>query len=851
MPDLYKVMAHVPSDVSWEDDSFASGWTASYVTLSQDGDIGWLTCEAIYMSGWIEKTGLNINAATYRYCIVCVKGSHQFAVEVYDGSWKQVTSGYENAPSDYDVKVYDLAGITTGTITGIRLCVGNVAELKNAKYDFIAFSKRFPQFLQDVMDIRVHQRESDIDEFEAIVDSKGPIEDDTVLLIHFDEGLGGKAFDDSKYENHGTISGAAWIDGKILKALSYTTDDYVSIATSAGGPLDPDVFSVEAWILTDTLASGTRRIFQRASSTYGLYLSGSFIVIYAYCGGVFKSVAYNIASLGTGVWIHTMGRYDGSYLRLYVNGVEVGTPVQATGAVTDGGATAYIGCASPGTQHWEGDIDELRIYNRALTVDEIKHTYRRGLPYRVFVQGRHIRIWINGFKVFAGVVEEVTPEEGGILRASGRCFGQKLLLRTKSKTFNVREVSLAVKDFIEDLTEVTTFQVGTPSPTVNITKDYKYEYIMDGLKDLAKQAGSDWEVKLGMGNDLRFRSRASAAVPTAPAVNESSGQILAGVRKESDSFRLFNKVTVVGGELSNFNNNPDDYTDTGDGASWVAAGGGTVTEDKGSIAYGECSLKFAWTSYLAELICRYDLGATGEDLTPFKYLKFHHRTDSSGIQKNPAEADFRFIARLKDTAGVTATKQYLPRGSVQPAQNFAEAILELSTFSTGGGFDWTHIRYIELECDSDRTAPGEGVKGNYWIDRLHFYASNVTKTASDSSGEFKHIREYLYRDDKLIDPDFVSEVANALLNILKNTEKRFRIPVVGNPSIQVGHKVTVNSPTHGLNGTYYVVEAGHRVSSKDGYVTEMTLEKPRLYLETLLAEAIERRIKIIERGRIA
>ena len=108
MADQYKVIVHAPSDVGWEDDSFASGWTASYVTLSQDGDVAWLTCEATYMGGWIEKTGLNINAATYRYCIVCVKGSHQFAVEVYDGAWKSVTGGYVTCPSDYEVKIYCL-----------------------------------------------------------------------------------------------------------------------------------------------------------------------------------------------------------------------------------------------------------------------------------------------------------------------------------------------------------------------------------------------------------------------------------------------------------------------------------------------------------------------------------------------------------------------------------------------------------------------------------------------------------------------------------------------------------------------------------------------------------------------
>jgi len=193
--------------------------------------------------------------------------------------------------------------------------------------------------------------------------------------------------------------------------------------------------------------------------------------------------------------------------------------------------------------------------------------------------GRHLRIFLKGSvgelrKVFAGVIEESTPDDaaGRVLRITGRCFGQKLLLRTKSKTFNVREVSLAVKDFIADLTEITTFQVETPSPTVNITKDFPYEYIIDGLRDLAKQAGSDWEVKLGMGQDLRFRSRASANVPLLPfSITEADGYILRNVRKETDGYRAYNKVTVLGGEMSNIDNDQDKYTDEGEdlGESWL------------------------------------------------------------------------------------------------------------------------------------------------------------------------------------------------------------------------------------------------------------------------------------------
>ncbi len=71
------------------------------------------------------------------------------------------------------------------------------------------------------------------------------------------------------------------------------------------------------------------------------------------------------------------------------------------------------------------------------------------------------------------------------------------------------------------------------------------------------------------------------------------------------------------------------------------------------------------------------------------------------------------------------------------------------------------------------------------------------------------------------------------------------------PFVKVGCKANVQSPTWDLNGNFHIVEAIHRVSSQTGYVTDMILESPRLYIEKLLAEVIERKIKLIERGGIA
>jgi len=632
MTDLYKIITHNPADVVWEDDSFASGWAVNPGSATTDGDIYDLLAPSgspYYANA--EKQGLNVDASVYKYLIACFKGSDQGRIYVYDGSWHQVWDG--QCPTEYDVKIYDLSGITTGTIT--QIAIRSMTADKHVYWDFLAFTKQQPQSLDKLVEVKVHQRESDIDEFEIIRD-----------------------------------------------------------------------------------------------------------------GGI-------------------------------------------------------------------------------LTL------------------GHHIRIWLNAIKVFAGVIEESTPEEGGILHASGRCFEQKLLLRTKNKNFSGREVSLAVKDLVEDLSEISTYGVETPSPTVTVTKDLRYEYIADGLKDFAKQAGDDWEVKLGMGHDLRFRSRVSSNVPTSPVTLEEGVNVLKGVRRESDALRLFNKVTVIGGARNNPDNDPNQYTDE-DASSWVDDDlHVTISNDYANLVAGKASIKrYGDPSYtIAAFNTKIDLGSSGVNFSYFTHVRFYYETSGISVSKQ-----YNFYIRLIDSSGRVASKIYLDTGQ-SLLTSWVEYDFALSGFSIESGFDWEHIRYIQMQASTP--PPAGTISGTDWWDRLCFYTNNIIKTEVDSASDFKHTREYVYKDEKLVDPDFVQEVADALLAILKSKENRYRILVKSSSEIQVGQKISVNIPSHSISGIYYIAEVEQKVTPQDGFITEVILEKPRLSLEGLLAEAVERKIRLIERGGIA
>jgi hypothetical protein len=75
--------------------------------------------------------------------------------------------------------------------------------------------------------------------------------------------------------------------------------------------------------------------------------------------------------LGTNMWTHLAATYNGTILRLYVNGSEVAnSSVSGPIQVSDG--VLRIGGNSSWGDFFKGRIDEVRIYNRALTVNEIQ-----------------------------------------------------------------------------------------------------------------------------------------------------------------------------------------------------------------------------------------------------------------------------------------------------------------------------------------------------------------------------------------------------------------------------------------------------------------------------------------------
>src|SRR4029077_12207922 len=132
--------------------------------------------------------------------------------------------------------------------------------------------------------------------------------------------------------------------------------------------------TLEAWVFPTTVNSAWRDVIYKGNDNY--YLEGTSTnsnrpVAGAILGGVYAE-AIGPNALTANIWAHLAETYDGATMRLYVNGVQVAS-LAKTGAIATSTNPLQIGGDSLYGQYFAGRIDEVRIYNRALSAAEIQN----------------------------------------------------------------------------------------------------------------------------------------------------------------------------------------------------------------------------------------------------------------------------------------------------------------------------------------------------------------------------------------------------------------------------------------------------------------------------------------------
>ncbi len=205
----------------------------------------------------------------------------------------------------------------------------------------------------------------------------------------FDEGEGTIAFDSVDANNGALVNEPTWIPSKFNDALDFTTANYVQVANSAS--LEPETITVEAWVKSNEYPGNTRYIVSKyllikhgCCSSYALYTSGggiSFYITRNDDGFPYVSTPVGGNGIWDGEWHHVAGTFDGTKLELYIDGLSAGSTPFTAGILYSGIGTndLFFGSyTSPSSYSFIGGIDEVAIYNRALSAGEIQQHYQDG-----------------------------------------------------------------------------------------------------------------------------------------------------------------------------------------------------------------------------------------------------------------------------------------------------------------------------------------------------------------------------------------------------------------------------------------------------------------------------------------
>jgi hypothetical protein len=224
---------------------------------------------------------------------------------------------------------------------------------------------------------------SSLTDYQVLISNPVYNEDGLVLSFHFNEGSGTVAYDSSGNGNNGNlVNGPTWVDGKFGKALSFDgSDDWVYMSEMKIAPLS---YTISAWIFRRGVGSTCCDVIvAKDGRTPG---TGSWVIHFSVdpsnrlrlhnynTNGQSQIFSTNTITLNS--WYHVAVIYDASSqtARFCING-NCEAPVSHSPINGRFDQPWVIGTGDP-AEKFNGIIDEVRIYNRALSDVEIQALYQ-------------------------------------------------------------------------------------------------------------------------------------------------------------------------------------------------------------------------------------------------------------------------------------------------------------------------------------------------------------------------------------------------------------------------------------------------------------------------------------------
>jgi hypothetical protein len=199
----------------------------------------------------------------------------------------------------------------------------------------------------------------------------------------FDEAAGTTAGDDVGARTGTLVNGAGWTAGRTGGAVALDgADDYVAIpafdVTGAG-------LTLAAWVNISSLGDAVDRpVISKATDTAegSHYWAIGFTTVDGVArlrfrlktGTTTTTLVATSGNLQANTWAHVAATYDGLEMRLYLNGVQVGSMAKSGVVAANAAVPVSIGRIAPASAVFPGAIDEVRIYDRGIAAGEVQLT---------------------------------------------------------------------------------------------------------------------------------------------------------------------------------------------------------------------------------------------------------------------------------------------------------------------------------------------------------------------------------------------------------------------------------------------------------------------------------------------
>lgn len=283
------------------------------------------------------------------------------------GTWYQVTGVYDDAANTMAVYVNGEEAVSKTENCGPCDYPDPVSSLE------MGFGTGFAATVDD---FRIYNRALSTTEVQDIYDSTrggGDYASGLVGWWKMDE-ASGNITDDSGNGYTGTVTGSPTysVPAKDGTGIRFTAD---SQNFNMGNVLGmTDSFTVAMWLNSDNIGGANNDMFDKANN-YGVqFLPSGDLSCWLYSGGSFYEHGYS--ALSTGVWYHVACVFDNAAntMKIYVNGAQVysGTETHTPAA------SSYdftIGMASWDGEYYRGVLDDVRVYDRALSATDIAALY--------------------------------------------------------------------------------------------------------------------------------------------------------------------------------------------------------------------------------------------------------------------------------------------------------------------------------------------------------------------------------------------------------------------------------------------------------------------------------------------